>query len=183
MHVAVAAAGVAGGLGLGQATITAASAAPKDKPVARTVARYLSLVPDSGPQEIHVIDIGNVTVTSQLEATTYPTAPDGIGLGGAIGAMVNNGPNVVVFTMPPSGGPDSVTFNSFWLQPAGEEGDRDPVFGAGEIINEEGNRAMVFPFALLEYEGTSVSGFYGFSARVNTTEQVVEVIITVQLNG
>lgn len=179
-----------GGIGFG---LGAAQAKQKPNPETtgakkfdEAVTYYIRAEPSSGVHETQPLEIGDVTLQANCGAypATIPGYPYGIGIAGGIG-VTNNGLNPVAVAFDaPDGVPNYLA--NVWLEP----GAGDPVFWAGEMVNESQSRiAFVSSFAILDHGDTSVTGVLAFSARVNGGDPNVagdefgECILSVQAKG
>ena len=136
--------------------VTVASAKDKAGPPGVDVAATYSITANvgDGPQAIEPFVIGDLTISADCTATYYGGLyPYGVGIGGSWTAT-NNGDNPIAFFIDDA--PE-------WLASGEATG------GAGEWVNEgflEGN-AMGYSFAILDHSGSSATGMFAWSARVN----------------
>lgn len=154
-----------GGIAWGAANIT------KAKRVDTAATYYVNAAPGAGEQWVELLNLGGVVVSGYCQAdyldpVEYPGYPYGIGMGGGI-FVENNTSNRVVVTAEPWGEDTNYGNDYMWLAP----GDKDPVFGVGQWVNEENaadlGRGSVSTFAILNHGGISATGTLARSAAVD----------------
>lgn len=149
--------------------------------------RYIRLLGNEGEQGVTVelLDIGGVVLSANCgggpgwwdpeNPYSDPGYPYGWSIFGGSGFQNNSSRPVLVVTVPPLG----LNLEGQAAEPSQtnlDPGEGDPVFFVGQWINEGtgAEEGSVWTFAVLGYGGTSVTGTFAASARVNPGDPNVD---------
>lgn len=147
---------------------------------------YVNATPGAGEQRVQLLNLGGVVVSATCEADYNSTVigyPYGVGVFGGI-FVTNNTTDRILVTTQPMADPGYT-----WL----DAGESDPVFGAGEWVNE-GNATdlgggSIWTFAILNHGGISATGTLARSAAVNPGDptapgdEMGECVFSIQAKG